>query len=69
MNQNQQFVTVNRATGETTDSRIVYLGPMLPGAGKARLAAIEFMRPAPGFWGVVFPKVEPSRTPARNYSR
>lgn len=69
VNRNQQLVTVNRATGETTDSRIVYLGPMLPGGGKLRLVAIEFLQPAPGFWGVVFPKTEPCRSPTRNYSR
>lgn len=69
VNRNQQLVTVNRATGETADSRIVYVGPMLPGAGLLRLVAIEFLRPSPGFWGVVFPKTEPCRSPTRNYSR
>ncbi len=69
VNRNQQLVTVNRATGETADSRIVYLGPMLSGGSPVRLVAIEFLRPSPGFWGVVFPKAEPCRSPARNYAR
>jgi hypothetical protein len=69
VNRNQQLVTVNRTTGETADSRIVYLGPMLSGGSHLRLVAIEFLRPSPGFWGVDFPKIEPCRTPVRNYSR
>jgi hypothetical protein len=69
VNQNQQIVTVNQATGETTDSRIVYLGPMAVGGSRARLVAIEFLRPSPGFWGVVFPQPDPPRSQARNYAR
>lgn len=69
VNRNQQLVTVNRATGETADSRIVYLGPMLSGGSLARLVAIEFLRPSPGFWGVVFPKIEACRSQTRNYAR
>lgn len=69
VNQNQQLVTVNQATGETTDSRIVYLGPMVAGGSRARLVAIEFLRPSPGFWGVVFPQVVPCRTQVRSYAR
>jgi hypothetical protein len=69
VNQNQQLVTVNQATGETTDSRIVYLGPMVAGGNRARLVAIEFLRPSPGFWGVVFPQIDPGRAQARNYAR
>lgn len=69
VNPNQQLVTVNRATGETADSRIVYVGPMVSGGSQLRLVAIEFLRPSPAFWGVVFPKIDPYRSPARNYSR
>ncbi|HEY4949088.1 MAG TPA: hypothetical protein VIH88_02025 [Candidatus Acidoferrales bacterium] len=69
VNQNQQLVTVNQATGETTDSRIVYLGPMVAGGSRARLVAIEFLRPSPGFWGVVFPQIDPGRAQARSYAR
>jgi hypothetical protein len=69
VNQNQQIVTVNKATGETTDSRIVYLGPRVAGGSRARLVAIEFLRPSPGFWGVVFPQPDPGRPQVRNYVR
>lgn len=69
VNRNQQLVTVNRTTGQTTESRIVYLGPMVPGGSSARLVAIEFLNPSPGFWGVVFPQPEPGRAQVRNYIR
>jgi len=69
VSRNQQLVTVNQATGETADSRIVYLGPMLSGGSPLRLVAIEFLRPSPGFWGVLFPQVEPGRSQIRNYGR
>ena len=67
VNRNQQLVTVNQTTGETTDSRIVYLGPMVSGGSRARLVAIEFLRPSPGFWGVGFPQPDPGRPQVRNY--
>jgi hypothetical protein len=69
VNRNQQLVAVNKATGETTDSRIVYLGPMVSGGSQARLVAIEFLRPSPGFWGVVFPQPDPGRPQTRDYAR
>jgi hypothetical protein len=69
VNRNQQLVTVNQATGQTADSRIVYLGPMLSGGSLARLVAIEFLNPSPSFWGVVFPKIDQGRPQIRNYAR
>ena len=69
VNRNQQLVTVNQATGETADSRIVYLGPMVSGGSLARLVAIEFMKPSTGFWGVVFPKIDPNPPRTRYYAR
>jgi hypothetical protein len=69
VNRNQQLVTVNQATGQTADSRIVYVGPMASSTSRARLVAIEFLRPSPGFWGVGFPQPEPERAPIRNYIR
>ena len=69
VNRNQQLVTVNKATGETTDSRIVYLGPMVAGGSRARLVAIEFLSPSPGFWGVAFPQIDPGRPQMRSYIR
>lgn len=68
VNRNQQLVAVNQCTGETADSRIVYLGPMVAAGSPLRLVAIEFLRPSPGFWGVVFPQTAPPRPPARNYA-
>src|SRR5277367_2816814 len=49
VNQNQQLVAVNHATGVTAKSRVVYLGPMASSGSKARLVAIEFVTPSPGF--------------------
>jgi hypothetical protein len=69
VNRNQQLVAVNQATGQTSDSRIVYVGPMVSGGNLARLVAIEFLRPSPGFWGVVFPEPDPGRPQTRNYAR
>ena len=69
VNRNQQLVTVNQSTGESADSRIVYLGPMLSGGSPLRLVAIEFLKPSPRFWGVVFPQPDPGRPQTRNYAR
>ena len=69
VNRNQQLVAVNHSTGATAESRIVYLGPMLAGGSPLRLVAIEFLKPSPGFWGVVFPQVDPGRPQTRNYAR
>jgi hypothetical protein len=69
VHQNQQLVAVNRATGETADSRVVYLGPMVSRGSLVRLVAIEFVTPSPCFWGVVFPKIDPCRSQTRNYAR
>ncbi len=69
VNRNQELVTVNQATGKTADSRIVYVGPMASGASRARLVAIEFLRPSPGFWGVFFPQPDAGRPQVRNYIR
>src|SRR5580692_8177494 len=69
VNQNQQLVAVNHATGATADSRVVYLGPMVSGGSLARLVAIEFVTPSPAFWGVVFPKIDPCRSQISNYAR
>jgi len=69
VNRNQQLVAVNQSTGTTAESRIVYLGPMLSAGSPLRLVAIEFLRPSPGFWGVVFPQPAPIRLQPRNYAR
>jgi hypothetical protein len=38
------------------------------GGRRLRLVAIEFLRPSPVFWGLVFPAVDPSRSQTRQYA-
>jgi hypothetical protein len=64
----QKLSMVNQATGETADSKVVHLGPTLLGGG-LRLVAIEFLRSSPDFWGMVFPTVDPCRTPTTRYAK
>jgi hypothetical protein len=61
VNANQKLFLANQATGENAESRVVYLGPMQLGGKRLRLVAVEFLRPSPGFWGMVFPTVNPCR--------
>ena len=53
----QRLSLLNRATGATAESKVVYLGPMHSGARLTRLVAIEFLKSSPDFWGVVFPRL------------
>jgi len=55
VDRDQKLSVVNQATGETAEAKVVYLGPMQLGGGRLRLVAIEFLKPSPGFWGMVFP--------------
>ena len=48
----QRLWLLNRATGETVESKVAYLGPM---RALTRLVAIEFLKPSPDFWSVAFP--------------
>jgi hypothetical protein len=68
VNQDQKLSVVNQATGKTAESRVVYRGPMQPDGGRLRLVAIEFLRPSPGFWGMVFPSVDLLRSETRQYA-
>jgi hypothetical protein len=68
VNRDQKLFLVNQATGETAESRVAYMGPMQLGGRRLRLVAIEFVRPTPGFWGLVFPTVNPSRSQTRQYA-
>ena len=68
VNQDQKLSVVNQATGKTAESRVIYRGPMQPEGGWLRLVAIEFLRPSPGFWGMVFPSVDPLRSETRQYA-
>jgi len=61
VNKDQKLSMVNQATGETADSKVVHLGPTQLSGG-LRLIAIEFLRPSPDFWGMVFPEVDPCRS-------
>jgi hypothetical protein len=58
VNRDQKLVMVNQATGETADCKVVHLGPTQLSGG-LRLVAIEFLRPSPDFWGMIFPVVDP----------
>lgn len=62
VNDGQQLIMVNQSSGETKEARVVHLGPMHLGK---RPVGIEFLEPAPGFWGVGFPAVVPRRSPVR----
>ena len=54
VDRDQKLFLFNQATGEIAESQIIYLRPMRL-AGGLGLAAIKFLEPSPGFWGVVFP--------------
>jgi hypothetical protein len=68
VNRDQKLFVVNQATGETAESRVAYLGPMHLGGRRLRLVAIEFLKPSPGFWGLAFPTVDPSRPETKQYA-
>jgi hypothetical protein len=68
VNREQKLFLVNQATGETAESKVAYLGPMQLGGRRLRLVAIEFLRPSPGFWGLAFPTVDPSRSQTKQYA-
>jgi len=68
VNQDQKLLLANQAAEQTVESRIVYQGPLEGAGSQARLVAIEFLRPAPGFWGVDFPSNVPSRPRPTHYA-
>ena len=69
VNREQKLFLVNQATGETAESKVAYLGPMQLSGRRLRLVAIEFLKPSPGFWGLAFPTVDPSRSQTRPYAK
>ena len=48
----QKITLTHKASGESEDCRVVYVGRMQ--GGKAQVG-IEFDKPAPKFWGISFP--------------
>jgi hypothetical protein len=68
MHRDQKLFLVNQATGETAESKVAYMGPMQLGGRRLRLVAVEFLRPSPAFWGLVFPAIDPNRPPAKQYA-
>lgn len=68
VSRDQKLFLVNQATGEAAESKVAYLGPMQLGGRRLRLVAIEFLRPSPGFWGLDFPVVDPSRSQSSQYA-
>ena len=67
VDRDQKLFVANPATGEIAESQVIYLRPMRL-AGGLGLVAIKFLKPSPGFWGVVFPTVDPSRSQTRQYA-
>jgi hypothetical protein len=67
VDRDQKLFVFNQATGEIAESRVVYLRPMRL-AGGLGLVAIKFLKPSPGFWGVVFPTADPCRPQTRQYA-
>jgi len=67
VDRDQKLFVSNQATGEIAESQVIYLRPMRL-AGGLGLVAIKFLKPSPGFWGVVFPTVGPCRSQTGRYS-
>ena len=67
VDRDKKLFVFNQATGEIAESQVVYLRPMRL-AGGVGLVAIKFLKPSPGFWGVVFPKADPCRSQSRQYA-
>ena len=67
VDRDQKLFVSNQATGEIAESQVVYLRPMRL-AGGLGLVAIKFLKPSPGFWGVVFPTVDPCQSQTRQYA-
>jgi len=67
VDRDQKLFVFNQATGEIAESQVIYLRPMRL-AGGLGLVAIKFLKPSPGFWGVVFPTVDPCQSQTRQYA-
>ena len=67
VDQDQKLFVSNQATGEIAESQVIYLRPMRL-AGGLGLVAIKFLKPSAGFWGVVFPTVDPFRSQTGQYA-
>ncbi len=67
VDRDQKLFVFNQATGEIAESQVIYLRPMRL-AGGLGLVAIKFLKPSPGFWGVVFPTVDPCRSQTGQYA-
>ena len=67
VDRDQKLFVFNQATGEIAESQVLYLRPLRL-AGGLGLVAIKFLKPSPGFWGVVFPKADQCRSQSRQYA-
>ena len=56
----QVLVMMNRMTGEEQECRVAFVGPTAQGRAKVGLA---FRHPAPHFWQIDFPQVQPMNRP------
>lgn len=57
----QTVVVRNHVTGEDQECRVAFVGPVT--AGKAKVG-LGFTHPAPHFWNVDFPRLDPTREAA-----
>src|ERR1700730_13399572 len=57
-----QLILTNPSTQEEQECRVVYLGE---DAGNGQRVGIEFLTPAPHFWGIEFSQPDWSSAPAR----
>jgi hypothetical protein len=57
-----QLIVTNPFTQEEQESRVVYLGE---DSGNGQRVGIEFLTPAPHFWGLEFSQPDWSTVPAR----
>jgi len=67
VDRDQKLLMLNQATGEMAESQVIYLRPMRL-AGGLGMVAIKFLKPSPGFWGVVFPTADPCRSKTGQYA-
>lgn len=60
----EQLVITNPFTQEEQECRVVYLGE---DSGKGQRVGIEFLTPAPHFWGMEFTQPDWCTVPARHH--
>ena len=54
VNSSQRLLVTNKRTKESKECRVVFVGP---NHANKRRVGVEFLEPAPHFWGIFFPPV------------